>query len=100
MLTTRSVWFRLVLNRTFCVVNLGGIYLNKQLIAKNLITLRSEKTREEVAESVGISVSTLQMYENGQRIPRDEIKVKLANFYGATVQSIFFDSLQHNVCDC
>ncbi|AKR35039.1 helix-turn-helix transcriptional regulator [Bacillus cereus] len=74
--------------------------MNKQLIAKNLITLRSEKTREEVAESVGISVSTLQMYENGQRIPRDEIKVKLANFYGATVQSIFFDSLQHNVCDC
>ncbi|MES9695512.1 helix-turn-helix transcriptional regulator [Bacillus toyonensis] len=73
--------------------------MNKQLIAKNLITLRSEKTREEVAESVGISVSTLQMYENGQRIPRDDIKVKLANFYGATVQSIFFDSLQHKMCD-
>ncbi|MCU5105647.1 helix-turn-helix transcriptional regulator [Bacillus cereus] len=73
--------------------------MNKQLIAKNLVTLRGRKTRGEVAESIGISVSTLQMYENGQRIPRDNIKVKLAAFYGVTVQSIFFDSLQHKMCD-
>ncbi|KZD35264.1 helix-turn-helix transcriptional regulator [Bacillus cereus] len=73
--------------------------MNKQLIAKNLVTLRGRKTRGEVAESIGISVSTLQMYENGQRIPRDNIKVKLADFYGVTVQSIFFDSLQHKMCD-
>ncbi|WP_423748200.1 hypothetical protein [Bacillus cereus] len=38
------------------------------------------------------------MYENGQRIPRDNIKIKLANFYGVTVQTIFFDSEQHEVC--
>ncbi|QWG33336.1 helix-turn-helix domain-containing protein [Bacillus mycoides] len=73
--------------------------MNKQLIAKNLVTLRGEKTRGKVAESIGISVSTLQMYENGQRIPRDNIKVRLADFYGVTVQSIFFDSLQHKLCD-
>ncbi|PGU99209.1 transcriptional regulator, partial [Bacillus cereus] len=41
-----------------------------------LINLRNEKSREEVARAVGISVSTLQMYENGQRIPRDNIKIK------------------------
>lgn len=44
------------------------------------------------------SVLVLQMYENGQRIPRDNIKIKLANFYGVTVQTIFFDSEQHEVC--
>ncbi|MBK5424373.1 helix-turn-helix domain-containing protein [Bacillus sp. TH30] len=63
--------------------------MNYERVAKNLINLRNEKSREEVARAVGISVSTLQMYENGQRIPRDNIKIKLANFYGVTVQIIF-----------
>ncbi|MBJ8115827.1 MULTISPECIES: helix-turn-helix transcriptional regulator [Bacillus] len=72
--------------------------MNYERVAKNLINLRNEKSREEVAKAVGISVSTLQMYENGQRIPRDNIKIKLANFYGVTVQTIFFDSEQHEVC--
>lgn len=68
---------------------LGGEDMNYERVAKNLINLRKEKSREEVAKAVGISVSTLQMYENGQRIPRDNIKIKLANFYGVTVQTIF-----------
>lgn len=67
-------------------------------IAGNLVNLRSGKSREEVAERIGISVSTLQMYENARRIPRDSIKIKLANFYGVTVQSIFFDQQQHEMC--
>lgn len=77
---------------------LGGEDMNYERVAKNLINLRNEKSREEVARAVGISVSTLQMYENGQRIPRDNIKIKLAKFYGVTVQTIFFDSEQHEVC--
>ncbi|MBG9468747.1 XRE family transcriptional regulator [Bacillus thuringiensis] len=72
--------------------------MNYERVAQNLIRLRNEKSREEVANAVGISVSTLQMYENGQRIPRDNIKIKLANFYGVTVQKIFFDTEQHEMC--
>lgn len=47
-------------------------------------------SREYVAKSVGISISALTMYETGKRIPRDEIKMKLANFYGTDIMSIFF----------
>ncbi|WP_144500030.1 helix-turn-helix transcriptional regulator [Bacillus sp. FDAARGOS_235] len=65
--------------------------MNKRKVAATLVNLRNGKSREEIAETIGISVSTLQMYENAQRIPRDSIKIKLANFYGVTVQSIFFD---------
>ncbi|MBP3972714.1 helix-turn-helix transcriptional regulator [Bacillus sp. WL1] len=72
--------------------------MNYERIAENLINLRNGRSREEVAKAVGISISTLQMYENGQRIPRDNIKIKLANFYGVTVQKIFFDSEQHELC--
>lgn len=72
--------------------------MNKRKVAATLVNLRNGKSREEIAEAIGISVSTLQMYENAQRIPRDSIKIKLANFYGVTVQSIFFDYQQHEVC--
>ncbi|GIQ69294.1 helix-turn-helix transcriptional regulator [Xylanibacillus composti] len=66
----------------------------KQHIGRKLIQLRGRLSREEVAYALKISVSALQMYENGRRVPRDDIKVKLADFYGVTVQSLFYDSSQ------
>nr|DAD86080.1 MAG TPA: helix-turn-helix XRE-family like protein [Siphoviridae sp. ctGyV19] len=65
--------------------------MNRVAVAKRLIELRSNKSQEEVANSVNISASALSMYENGERIPRDEIKIRLAKYYGKTVQYIFFN---------
>ena len=64
--------------------------MDKKLIAKRLIELRGEKTQFEVAKEVGISLSALAMYEKRNRTPRDEIKIKLAKYYGITVESLFF----------
>ena len=64
--------------------------MDKQYMAKTLKRLRGNKTQEEVSKAVGISVSALSMYENGERVPRDEVKKKLAAHYGRTVQYIFF----------
>lgn len=61
----------------------------KELIAKRLIRLRAEASREETANAIGISISALQMYENAQRVPKDEIKVKIAAHYKQSVQTIF-----------
>ena len=63
--------------------------MDRAKISKNLIALRGEKSREEVAYNIGISSSALSMYETGQRVPRDEIKLKIAEYYGVDVQSIF-----------
>ncbi|MEE5179507.1 helix-turn-helix transcriptional regulator [Bacillus subtilis] len=71
--------------------------MDKKLIGQRLLSLRAEKSRSEVAEAVKISVSALQMYETGQRIPRDEIKIKLADYYQKTVQQIFFDNQHHKM---
>jgi len=30
------------------------------------------------------------MYEIGERVPRDEVKTRLAKLYGKTVEEIFF----------
>lgn len=64
--------------------------INASAIGERLKRLRGDRTLKEVSERVGISESALSMYENGARIPRDEIKIKLANYYKKTIQSIFF----------
>lgn len=64
-------------------------------IGSRLLKLRGETPRELVASEIGVSISAIAMYENGERIPRDGIKIKLANFYKRTVQEIFFDKECH-----
>ena len=66
--------------------------INPIAVGKKLSTLRGNKTQEKVANDCGISVSALAMYESGKRMPRDEIKVKLARYYNTTVEALFFTS--------
>lgn len=82
---------------TVCIMKLsteraykGGVILNRKLISERLIELRGTERRETVAKACGISVSALAMYEQGERIPRDDIKIKLAKYYSCTVEYIFF----------
>lgn len=57
---------------------------------KRLVKLRGEKSQAEVAKALGIATSTLGMYETEQRMPRDSIKIALAEYYHTSVQKIFF----------
>lgn len=63
---------------------------DKKLIGERLRNFRGDIPREIICEDVGISTSALAMYETGQRIPRDEIKVALARRYNTTVEALFF----------
>ena len=72
--------------------------MNVTPIAKKLIKLRGEKKRAVVAEDCGISVPALAMYEQGERVPRDDIKVRLAQYYGCSVEYIFFTDDEHKKC--
>lgn len=67
-------------------------------IGKRLVELRKDKSQAEVASKIGISTSALSMYECGERIPRDEIKVRIAEYYKKSVQSIFFAKKWHDTC--
>lgn len=64
--------------------------MNAVEIGKRLVKLRGERTQEEVANAVNMSVSAIGMYERGERIPRDEAKIIIAKYYDTTVQSIFY----------
>lgn len=64
--------------------------MDSKMIGEKLIKLRGNKTQEEVAKAVNISVSALSMYERGERIPRDNIKIRLASYYKKPIHTIFY----------
>lgn len=59
-------------------------------IGQRLTELRGLRSREEVARSLGVSTSALAMYELGYRMPKDDVKIKLAEFYAMPVGDLFF----------
>lgn len=63
---------------------------NDRMIAK-----RKEKkmTQGDVAESVGCSQSMVALIEGRKRDPHREIKIKLAEFYGVTVEWLFYEKI-------
>jgi transcriptional regulator with XRE-family HTH domain len=64
--------------------------MNREMLAEKLIAARGTRPREEVAVACGISVSALIMYEKGERVPKDDIKIRLAKYYGTTVGALFY----------
>lgn len=72
--------------------------MSNAIIGERLRRIRGSKTRKEVAEAVGISVSAIQMYENGARVPRDETKKKMADYYKTSVGALFFDEEARETC--
>lgn len=64
-------------------------------VGRRLIELRGTKTQEKVAADIGTSVSAIGMYERGERIPRDEIKVKIANYFAVSIQELFYAQKCH-----
>lgn len=66
--------------------------MDKVKIGQRLAELRKQngKSAVEVAAAVNISQSALCQYETGARVPRDDIKIRLAKHYGVPVETIFF----------
>ena len=57
--------------------------------------LRGDKTQGEVADALGITKSAWAMYEREERVPRDEIKYRIALYFGKTVDELFFSQYEH-----
>ncbi len=64
--------------------------MDAQKIAERLIKLRGNRTQAEVAQAIGVTPSAYSMYETGERIPRDEIKKRIAEYFKRSVNTIFF----------
>ena len=65
-------------------------------IGQTLRALRGRRTQTQVARDLNITSSALSMYESDRRVPRDEVKMRIARYYGQTVDDIFFQTERTN----
>lgn len=62
----------------------------KKTIGQRMRDLRGSRPQIEVAQAIGITAMALSSYETDKRVPRDSIKIKLAEYYKTSVESLFF----------
>ena len=72
----------------------GGVIMSTGEILRSL---RGAKSISEVAKDVGVSNSAYIKYERGERVPRDEVKTRIAVYFNSSVERIFFASKSTNV---
>lgn len=65
-------------------------------IGEKLVELRGNKSIEVVAKATDVTTQAIWNYENNKRVPRDEIKIRLAAYYGVPVGEIFFNENSNN----
>lgn len=84
--TTRNVCY------SISTRNVKGVRqsVNTVDVGTKLRQLRGDRPAREVADALGISESALLMYERGERNPRDDIKIRIAHYYGVGVGDIFY----------
>lgn len=61
-------------------------------VGSRLRSFRGKKSQRQVADDLGITLSAYSKYERNERVPRDGLKVKIADYYKTTVGEIFFGS--------
>ena len=64
--------------------------MNAETIGDRLRLLRGDRTIAEVSKATGLSQSRIGNYERGVRLPNDSAKSLLANFYGVSIQKLFY----------
>lgn len=64
--------------------------MNKKEIGAKLKILRGERTQQEVAENIGVCKALISLYESGQRLPSDRIKIRLSEFYQVGIVELFY----------
>jgi len=56
-----------------------------------------KKTIAEAAADIGVTPSALSNYENNIRVPRDNIKIAISDYYKKPIQKIFFAPKVHGM---
>ena len=59
--------------------------------------LRSNRnlSLEKTAQDLNISKSALAMYERDERVPRDQVKLRIAEYFQVSVESLFYYPSEH-----
>lgn len=68
-------------------------------IGKRICDLRKsfKMTKRFMADALEVSYNSVCSWEYGTRIPGDEMKIRIANLFGVSVESIFYASEYHEM---
>lgn len=60
--------------------------------AKQIKYLRKEKgiTQEQLGKAIGVSKMAISKYESGDAVPNDDNKIKIARYFGVSVEELFY----------
>ena len=72
--------------------------IQKETTGTILRKLRGDRNQEEIATALGITKSSWAMYERDERVPRDEVKIRIAKFFGKSVEELFYTQIEHYMC--
>lgn len=72
--------------------------IQKETTGTILRKLRGDRSQEEIATALGITKSSWAMYERDERVPRDEVKIRIAKFFGKSVEELFYTQIEHYMC--
>lgn len=72
--------------------------IQKETTGMILRKLRGDRTQEEIAAILGITKSSWASMNGMKEFPRDEVKIRIANFFGKTVQELFYTPIEHYKC--
>lgn len=64
--------------------------IDAQTIGERLRALRGTRPQKEIGDAVGVTAMAISQYERGERVPSDNIKIALAQYFNSTVDAIFF----------
>lgn len=92
LLTIKTISYILVYEKQ--IYKKGDKQMNKNQIAFRLKENRERigKSQSEIAEYLGVTQAVVSYYENGTRIPSDEIKIKYAELFKKSVNMLFYSN--------
>lgn len=64
---------------------------DRKIVGERLKKLRGTKTLAEVGNDLNVTAMAISLWENGERTPSDDMKVRIAAYYNVTVTDIFFN---------
>lgn len=63
------------------------------MLNQRLRECRGEKSRSQIAKALGITPQMLGALERGSKRPSLALAKKVADYYGVSIEDIFFDEL-------
>lgn len=71
--------------------------MDMKTIGATLRSLRNAKgvSLTTAAKDLEISATALSCYEHGTRIPRDKVKIRIADYYERSIAAIFYAENVH-----